>query len=81
MIHHYIIMNTKRVILFEMGLGLAFIVLDYLVWWWSINLLWILIHPPPLAKQVISSLPCICWSLSAFLFLDSLRRTIKDRTV
>jgi hypothetical protein len=73
-------MNMKSVIGFESCIGLLLIIIGFIVWWWSTHLLWILIYPPPLAKQLIDGLPFVFWSLGALLFIDGMRRKIKDRT-
>ena len=67
-------MEKKRVIFFEIGISILFIFTGFFVWWWSNQLLWILIFPPPLAKQLIEIMPFICWGLGILLTLDALRR-------
>jgi hypothetical protein len=74
-------MDSESVILFEFYFGVLFIVIGFIVWWWSTHLLWILIYPPPLAKQFIESIPFVFWGLGALLFMDGVRRKIKDRTL
>lgn len=71
-------MDKKRVIFYEICIGLLFIGIGFIVWWWSTSLLWILIYPPPLAKQFIESLPFVCWGLGTLLLIDSMRRKIKN---
>jgi hypothetical protein len=69
-------MEGKRVGVIEIGIGCLFIMLGLFVWWWVTHLLWILIYPPPLAKQVLDSLPFVCWIVGALLLLDGIRRQI-----
>jgi hypothetical protein len=75
-----IALDKKNVIVFEICIGLLLIIIGFIVWWWSTHLLWILIYPPPLAKQLIDGLPFVFWSLGALLFIDGMRRKINDRT-
>jgi hypothetical protein len=69
-------MEGKRVGVIEIDIGCLFIMLGLFVWWWVTHLLWILIYPPPLAKQVLDSLPFVCWIVGALLLLDGIRRQI-----
>ena len=70
-------MEKKRAIIVEICVSLLLIVTGLFVWWWSQQLLWILIFPPPLAKQLIESIPFICWGLGILFILDALRRNRK----
>ena len=67
-------MEKKRVIFFEIGISILFIFTGFFVWWWSNQLPWILIFPPPLAKQLIEIIPFICLGLGILLIFDVLRR-------
>jgi hypothetical protein len=81
MITHGIIMAKKRVMFVEICIGLLLIIIGLIVWWWSRQLLWILIYPPPLTKQLIESLPIICWGLGILLVMDGVRRKIPDHPI
>jgi hypothetical protein len=70
-------MDQKSIVIFEICFGILFVVLGFIIWWWSTHLLWILIYPPPLAKQFINNLPFIYWGISILLFVDSVRRIKK----
>ena len=62
----------------EISLGLILIVIGFILLWWSRQLAWIQIYPPPWEKQLIESLPWIFWILGALLIIDGLRRMIKN---
>jgi len=62
----------------EVSLGLILIVIGFILLWWSRQLVWIQIYPPPWEKQLIESLPWIFWILGALLIIDGLRRMIKN---
>ena len=70
-------MDGKRTIIIEICIGLLFIFLGFILWWWSKQLLWILIHPPPLVKLLIESLRFVLWGLGSLLVIDGVRRKIK----
>ena len=70
-------MDRKRVIVLEIYVGLLLVTIGCIVWWWSKQLLWILIYPPPLVKQLIDSLPFVLWGLGGVLVIDGVRRKIK----
>ena len=72
-----IVMERTRVAVFEICGGLLLIVTGSILWWWSKQLLWILIYPPPLAKQLIESLPFAFWGVGALLVVDGVRRKIR----
>jgi hypothetical protein len=67
-------MEGKRIAIFEFCIGILLIALSFAFWWWSKQLVWILIYPPPLAKQLIEGLPFALWGLGALLVVDGLRR-------
>jgi hypothetical protein len=70
-------MEGNRVAVIEIFVGLFFIIIGFISWWWSAQLLWILIYPPPLAKWIIESLPFVFWGLGALLIIDGVRRREK----
>jgi hypothetical protein len=67
-------MEKKKVMLVEICVSLLLIITGIFVWWWSQQLVWILIFPPPLAKQLIEIIPFICCGLGILFILDALRR-------
>ncbi len=79
-------MRNKDVCLFKMGnekrplmeicAGLIFILLGFLLNWWSKQLVWIEIYPPPIAKKIIDVIPFFFWTLSTLLIVDGVRRMI-----
>ena len=71
-------MNGKGKIIFQICIGSSLVCIGCIVWWWSMQLLWILIYPPPLVKQIIDSLPYIFWGLGVVLVIDGVRRKNKD---
>ena len=73
------IMEGQRIGDIELGLGLLLLVHGVTGWWWSKQLLWILIYPPPLAKLLLDSLPYVFGGLGTFLVLDGVRRKSQAR--
>lgn len=71
-------MESRRVAVFEICVGILLIVIGFILWRWSKQILWILIYPPPLAKPLIESLPFLFWGLGALLVVDGVRRKIQD---
>ena len=67
-------MDSGRIYVIEICTGGVLIVIGFILQWWSTQLLWILIHPPPIAKQFIEGLPFIFWIIGAVLFVDGARR-------
>jgi hypothetical protein len=72
-------MDSERVYVIEICTGGVLIVIGFILQWWSTQLLWILIHPPPLAKQFVDSLPFVFWMLGTLLVGDSVRRILKRK--
>jgi hypothetical protein len=70
-------MEKERVIYIETCASLILFVAGFFIWWWSQQLVWILIFPPPFEKQLIESMPYICWGLAILIILDALRRKWK----
>jgi len=71
-------MEEQRRAIIEIWLGLLLIVIGLIVWGWFRQLLWIMIYPPSLAKQLIESLPFVLWGLGTLFIIDGVRRKIKD---
>jgi len=63
--------------LIEFFLGLLLIVIGFILLWWSRQLAWIQIYPPPWEKQLIEALPFAFWILGVMLMIDGVRRMIK----
>jgi hypothetical protein len=70
-------MEKKKVIIIEIFASLLLMGTGLFVCWWSQQLVWILIYPPPLEKQIIEIIPFICWGFSILFIVDALRRTLK----
>jgi len=70
-------MESKKTQLIEFFLGLLLIVIGSILLWWSRQLVWIQIYPPPWEKQLIETLPFAFWILGALLMIDGVRRMIK----
>jgi len=49
------------------------------VYWWTSQLFWIMIYPPPVEKQILDVLPYITWMVGAVLILDSIRRFFRSK--
>jgi len=63
--------------LIEFFLGLLLIVIGSISLWWSRQLVWIQIYPPPWEKQLIEALPFAFGILGALLMIDGVRKMIK----
>ena len=70
-------MEKKRVMLVEFCVGVLFIATGLFVWWWSQQLPWILIFPPPMAKQIIETIPFVSVGLGVLFLLDAIRRKLR----
>ena len=70
-------MEVKRRYVIEIFIGLVIIIIGFILHWRSKQLLWILIYPPPMAKQFIESLPFVFWSLGALFIIDGVRRMMR----
>jgi hypothetical protein len=44
------------------------------LYWWSRQLLWIMIYPPPIEKQIMDISPYVVGILGVILIIDSLRK-------
>ena len=67
-------MNFKRKPFFEVAIGLLLVAIGFVLWWWSTQLVWILIYPQPLAKTLIESMPFVFWAIGILLVIDGFRR-------
>ncbi|MCK5628210.1 hypothetical protein KAI12_01975 [Candidatus Bathyarchaeota archaeon] len=70
-------MGAEQTWVFEAVLGAFLVVVGFVLWWWSRQLVWILIYPPPLSQIVIEALPFVFWGLGVLLIIDSVRRKLK----
>ena len=66
--------ENKKVPIIEITIGSLLIAIGVILWWWSTQFVWILIHPPPLTKRFIDGLPYIFWMLGTLLIIDGIRR-------
>jgi hypothetical protein len=71
-------MKSKRVPFFEVAAGSLLVVTGLILFWWSTQLVWILIYPQPLAKSLIEILPFLFWVTGVVLVLDGFRRWLKN---
>ena len=72
-------MDGERIHITEFCSGVVLLVIGFIVYWWSTQLVWVLIYPPPLAKQFIESLPFVFWIIGAFFVIDGVRRMMKRK--
>ena len=49
-------MQSKKIMIIELFSGFLLIVIGFILWWLSKQMLWILIYPPPLIKQLFEIL-------------------------
>jgi hypothetical protein len=71
-------MKFKRASFFEVAAGLLLVIIGFILWWWSTQLVWILIYPQPLAKSLIESIPFVFWAIGFALVMDGFRRWLKS---
>jgi hypothetical protein len=69
-------MKKTEVQYIEIIIGLFLITLGVLIHWWSKKLVWIMIYPPPIQKQILNILPYLLWAISIVLILDYIRKII-----
>ena len=67
-------MTAKRAALAELLIGCALLAMGAVVHWWARQLLWIMIYPPPVEKQILDVLPYALIIVGAVLIIDSARR-------
>ena len=67
-------MRVRRAAIIELLIGLVLLIVGVAVYWWTSQLFWIMIYPPPVEKQILDVLPYITWIVGAALILDSIRR-------
>jgi len=69
-------MKKDEVQYVEIIIGLFLITLGALIHWWSKKLVWIMIYPPPIQKQILNILPYLLWTIGIVLILDYIRKII-----
>jgi len=67
-------MNGKKAALAELLIGLLMLAIGAVVYWWARQLLWIMIYPPPVEKQILDVLPYALWIIGMVVIMDSTRR-------
>ena len=70
-------MGQKRIMIVEMAVGLSLLLIGFTVYWWAQQLVWILIYPPPVEKQILDVAPYLISLIGVVIVLDSIRRLIK----
>jgi uncharacterized protein YjeT (DUF2065 family) len=70
-------MKSKRAPFLEVAAGLLLVVIGFILWWWSTQLVWIQIYPQPLEKSLIESVPFVFWAIGVVLVMDGFRRRLK----
>jgi hypothetical protein len=71
-------MKLKRAPFFEVAAGLLLVIIGFILWWWSTQLIWILIYPQPLAKSLIETMPFVFWIIGFVLVIDGFRRWLRS---
>ena len=71
-------MKSKKTPFFEIATGLLLVLFGFILWWWSTQLVWILIYPQPLEKSLIEGLPFVFWAIGPVLVVDGLRRKLQN---
>jgi hypothetical protein len=54
-------MTRERYVIIEFLFGVILLAVGAVIYWWKNQLIWILIYPPPIEKQVLDVVPCIFW--------------------
>ena len=54
----------------EIFIGFFFIILGFFISYWSSQLIWIQIYPPPFEKTLLEILPVVFWIIGILLFVD-----------
>lgn len=67
-------MNGKKAALAELLIGLLMLAIGAVVYWWARQLLWIMIYPSPVEKQILDVLPYALWIIGMVVIMDSARR-------
>ena len=67
-------MRVRKTTIIEGLIGLALLMLAAVLYWWSRQLVWIMIYPPPIEKQIMDISPYVVGILGVILIIDSLRR-------
>jgi len=72
-------MRVRGAAIVELLIGLVLLIVGVAVYWWTSQLFWIMIYPPPVEKQILDVLPYITWMVGAVLILDSIRRFFRSK--
>jgi hypothetical protein len=67
-------MKSKISPFFEIVAGLLLVIVGFILWLWSTQLVWILIYPQPLAKSLIEAIPLVFWVTGYVLVIDGIRK-------
>ena len=71
-------MKSKGAPFFEVATGVLMVVIGFILWWWSKQLIWIQIYPQPIAKSLIESAPLVFWVTGVILVIDGFRRKLTN---
>jgi hypothetical protein len=72
---------VKKANIFRIIGGIFFFSLGFILWKWSKQWLWVLIYPPPIAKQFIEKMSLILCILGVLLVFDGVRRVALEERV
>lgn len=72
-------MSFQRKYIIGMCIGGALIAIGLILQWWSTQLLWILVYPPPFAKQLLEILPYVLWIIGVVIVIDNLRKAMMSK--
>ena len=71
-------MKSKRTPFFEVATGVLIVLLGFILWWWSKQLIWIQSYSQPIAKSLIESAPLVFWATEVILIIDGFRRRLTN---
>jgi hypothetical protein len=72
-------MNVHRKRILRISIGGVLIAIGLIIYWWSAQLVWILIYPPPFGQQLLETMPYVFWVIGVSLILYEVARAITAR--
>ena len=72
-------MNVHRRPILGIVIGGVLITIGLLLYWWSAQIVWILVYPPPFAQQLLETIPYVFWGIGALLILYNVVKVLTLR--
>ena len=67
-------MPRKRYVIIEFFVGVIMLAVGAGIYGWKSQLIWTMIYPPPVEKQVLDAVPYLFWIVGLIFIVDSVRR-------